>query len=123
APQQTSLSTNNSPNKNNAGNINTSLSPNYQWDAIASAGDNSQVGMIPHGRHYAAYYQQQQQQQQQQPLPQTGGSYLQVPTGTPISHALTEPAFHMTGQNNPFLGQGQQQRQNQLLQQQQQYQH
>ncbi|KAJ2524316.1 hypothetical protein GGI11_000905 [Coemansia sp. RSA 2049] len=120
APQRTSLSTNNSPNKNNAGNINTSLSPNYQWDAIASAGDNSQVGMISHGRHYAAYY---QQQQQQQPLPQTGGSYLQVPTGTPISHALTEPAFHMTGQNNPFLGQSQQQRQNQLLQQQQQYQH
>ncbi|KAJ2661917.1 hypothetical protein IWW48_002148 [Coemansia sp. RSA 1200] len=122
ASQRTSLSTNNSPNKNNAGNINTSLSPNYQWSAIAAAGDNSQVGMIPHGRHYAAYYQQQQQQQHQPPLPQTGGSYLQVPTGTPISHALTEPAFHMTGQNNPFLGQSQQQTQNQLLQQQQ-YQH
>ncbi|KAJ1663352.1 hypothetical protein IW140_001901 [Coemansia sp. RSA 1813] len=107
--QRRSISSNNSSNANEVGDINTSLSPGYQWASAAAAG-NAQTGMIPHGRYYAAYYQQQQQ---------PPASYLQVPAGIPITHSLTEPAFQMTGHQNPLLVQNQQQTQHQTLQQQQ----
>ncbi|KAJ2854747.1 hypothetical protein GGI22_004387, partial [Coemansia erecta] len=94
--QRKSVSSNNSSAVNDIGDLNNSLNPGYQWAAAAAAAaaaGDAQAGMIPHGRYYAAYYPQQQQP----------ASYLQAPTGAPITHSLTEPAFQLTSQQNPLL--------------------
>ncbi|KAJ1797040.1 hypothetical protein LPJ59_003379 [Coemansia sp. RSA 2399] len=108
--QRKSVSSNNSSAVNDIGDLSTSLSPGYQWAAAAAAAaaaGDAQAGMIPHGRYYAAYY-----PQQQQPV-----SYLQAPTGAPITHSLTEPAFQLANQQNPLLAQNQQQTQPHMLRQ------
>ncbi|KAJ2818778.1 hypothetical protein GGI24_004996, partial [Coemansia furcata] len=85
--QRTSLSSNGSSNELNEFQQ-ASLSPRYPWMPAAS---RSPSGQMETGK-YNPYY-------QQRPV----GAYMQVPTGVPISHSLTEPVFYGDSRAQPHI--------------------
>ncbi|KAJ2453201.1 hypothetical protein GGF42_003857 [Coemansia sp. RSA 2424] len=86
--QRTSLSSSGSSNEPNEIQQ-TSVSPRFPWMPAAA---RSPGGQMEAGK-YNVYY------QQQPPV----GNYVQVPTGAPISHSLTEPVFYGDSRAQPHI--------------------
>ncbi|KAJ1814070.1 hypothetical protein LPJ75_002926 [Coemansia sp. RSA 2598] len=105
---------------NSTSDIHASLTPGGQWSGAnaqqaAYAGLSgavsglTAVSIAQTGGNSAAYYngsyQQISQQQQQQQQPTSPSCLIQIPTGAPITHSLTEPmAFYgADSSSNPYL--------------------
>ncbi|KAJ2604545.1 hypothetical protein H4R99_001754 [Coemansia sp. RSA 1722] len=101
---------------NDISDIQASLSPGYQWSranaqqtAYAGLGGAvsglTAVSMTQTGANAAAYYNGSYQQTTQQQQPASSNCLMQIPTGAPITHSLTEPMiFYGTeGSANPYL--------------------